>query len=108
MTNTDQAVIVLPLIECTVILAVCGYLLRGYIDRERTPMPLIVATYIGWILSFSLMVFTPLDVYLSHRAQENPETMSQIEKNMNYVLLTWWETCYWGGTFLGYFVIPLM
>lgn len=26
---------------------------------------------------------------------------------MDYVLLGWWDICYWMGTFLGYFVIPL-
>jgi hypothetical protein len=61
-------------------------------------------TLVGWFLSFALVVFLPLDIYLSPR-----EAASAGEGGSgDHVLLSWWAFSYWSGNILGFFVIPLV
>ena len=59
------ALVILPAIECIVLLLMCFYLLWGYADKKRTSICMKVLTVLGWFLSFALVVFLPLDIYIS-------------------------------------------
>lgn len=52
-------------IQLAIILVVCIYLLRGYTDRKQTSIFIQIVVVIGWFLSFSIIVFIPLDIYLN-------------------------------------------
>lgn len=59
----------IPAVESIILLILCIWLLLGYRDKKRTPCSMQMATLFGWFLSFSLIVFIPLDVYLSHKQE---------------------------------------
>jgi hypothetical protein len=60
-------VILIPIIELLALFIFCLYLLWGYADKKRSNYFVQFVTFIGWFLSFSLIVFIPLDIYLSHK-----------------------------------------
>ena len=57
--------IVLPSIETTLVFAITVYLVRKYADLNRTPYVVMLMTVIGWFMGFSMIVFIPLDIYLT-------------------------------------------
>jgi len=60
-------VILIPIVELIALFIFCLYLLWGYADKKRSNHFIQIVTFIGWFLSFSLIVFIPLDIYLSHK-----------------------------------------
>lgn len=60
---------------------------------------------IAWFLSFSVIVFIPLDIYLN----EKYKSFDAEATNRGYALLyDWWAGSYWGSYFLNWVVIPLL
>lgn len=97
--------VVFPTIECIVLLLMCLYLLWGYADKKRTSLCMKLLTLVGWFLSFALVVFLPLDIYMTKQADPGTDDPASGEE---YVLLSWWAFSYWTGNILGFFVIPLV
>lgn len=83
----------------------CFYLLWGYADKKRTTICMRFLTVVGWFLSFALVVFLPLDIYIT-RMPVGPS--GQAESADESVLYSWWALSYWTGNMLGFFVIPLV
>ena len=84
----------------------CLYLLRGYADRKRTSIFIRVLTFVGWFLSFSLVVFLPLDIYMAKKMSLDVATENDVSREP--YLFDWWAFTYWIGNMLSYFVIPLV
>ena len=59
---------------------------------------------IGWFLSFSVIVFIPLDVYLN---QKSDAKIGDFDTKEESYLLGWWKFSYWSSYFLNWLVIPL-
>ena len=116
MEIKDKADLVLiPLIECIILFLMCLYLLRGYADKKRTSLCIKMLTLIMWFLSFSLVVFVPVDVFMSNNMKQfQSDTSSPSSSDdpaasdpSNSYMFEWWAFTYWTGNILGYFVIPL-
>ena len=93
----------------------CLYLLWGYADKKRTSILMKILTVAGWFLSFALVVFLPVDIYLTKaRASISNKNMSPDDPDStegepkDYALIGWWALSYWLGNILGFFIIPLV
>ena len=112
MEIKDKADLVLiPLIECIILFLMCLYLLRGYADKKRTSLCIKMLTVLGWFLSFSLVVFIPVDIFMSNNMKQinsgDDAAGEEKEAEPSY-MFEWWAFTYWAGNILGYFVIPLV
>ena len=56
-----------------ILVAVSIYLMRGYTDKKHTSMFIRVTVVIMWWLSFSPIIFIPLDIYLNELEKEFPD-----------------------------------
>ena len=63
--NNYGEIFIIPFIQCIIILVVAAYLLWGYADRKRTPIFFCLVVLVAWFFSFSVIVFIPLDIFLS-------------------------------------------
>ena len=99
------ALVILPAIECVVLLLMCFYLLWGYADKKRTSLCMKLLTLVGWFLSFALVVFLPLDIYITRMPASTGPSDQGADGS---VLYSWWAFSYWTGNILGFFVIPLV
>ena len=54
----------MPTVEAVVIFIVTLVLVAQYADRSRTPFPVVMFTIISWVMSFSMIMFIPLDIWL--------------------------------------------
>ena len=54
----------IPSFEALIIFFIILYLVREYADRARTPTSVVIFTIISWFMSFSMVMFVPLDIYL--------------------------------------------
>ena len=59
------SLVLVPTVECIVLLLMCLYLLWGYADKKRTSVCIRLLALVGWFLSFALVVFLPLDIYMA-------------------------------------------
>ena len=59
------SLVLVPTVECIVLLLMCLYLLWGYADKKRTSVCIRLVALVGWFLSFALVVFLPLDIYMA-------------------------------------------
>ena len=59
--------ICIPILELLAFFIFCFYLLCGYADKKRSNYFVKILTLIGWFLTLSLIVFIPLDIYLSNK-----------------------------------------
>ena len=58
----------------------------------------------GWFMSFSIIVFIPLDIYLNQKyLQVDPRT-----GNTNGMLYDWWLSSYWSSYLINWLVIPIL
>ena len=54
----------MPTVEAVTIFIVILFLVAEYADRARTPGAVILFTIISWFMSFSMIMFIPLDIWL--------------------------------------------
>ena len=54
----------MPTVEAVAIFIIILFLVAEYADRARTPFAVIVFTIISWFMSFSMIMFIPLDIWL--------------------------------------------
>ena len=54
----------MPTVEAVVIFIVTLFLVAQYADRARTPFAVVLFTIISWVMSFSMIMFIPLDIWL--------------------------------------------
>ena len=60
-----DSVVIIPMFQCIMVLIVSLYMLWGYVDRKNTPCGISLIVLLCWFVSLSLLVFIPLDIYLS-------------------------------------------
>ena len=54
----------MPSLEAVVIFIIALFLVGQYADRARTPFIVVLFTVISWVMSFSMIMFIPLDIWL--------------------------------------------
>ena len=83
-TVSDLLTSQIPAVESIVVLIITIYLVIRFADKKRTPFWCYVLTIFGWSLGFSMIIFVPLDLYLTLK---NGVASSQ--------LIVWWQIFYW-------------
>lgn len=58
-------IMIAPSVEMLLVLIISGLLIRRYVDRKRTSCWVTLLAYVGWFLGFSMIIFIPLDIYLT-------------------------------------------
>lgn len=103
--SIEFSVFLLAIIQCAFIVIVVLYMLWGYTDRKHTPILIQFIVAVAWFLSFSVIVFIPLDIYLN----EKYKSFDDMAKDREYAMLyDWWASSYWGSYVLNWVVIPLL
>jgi len=82
-------------------------MLRGYADRSTTSYCIQFIVLIGWFLSFSVIVFIPLDIYLEEKKKDFPDSYKQDDQEEK-ILFNYWKISYWSSYFLNWIIIPLL
>ena len=59
-----QTEIWMPTVEAVIIFIVILFLVAEYADRARTPTLVVIFTIFSWFMSFSMIMFIPLDIWL--------------------------------------------
>jgi len=95
-------VYIISILEGIVIFIICAYVLHGFTDHKRSSLTTQVIILISWFLSFSIIVFIPLDLYLTHYDVKYYPTASTDGQ-----LFYWWTISYWSSYIINWFVIPL-
>ena len=54
----------MPSVEAVIIFIIILFLVHKYADKARTPFIVVVFTIISWSMSFSMIMFIPLDIFL--------------------------------------------
>ena len=98
--------VILPGIECIILMLICLYLLWGYAERKRTSIFVYLLTLVGWFLSFQLVVFIPLDIFIVRNMESNQSADSDVDQEPK--MHAWWAFTYWIGNALSFFIIPLV
>ena len=62
---------------------------------------------IGWFMSFSVIVFIPLDIYLNEKYSDIDQATGTT-KDEDAILLDYWSISYWSSYILNWVVIPLL
>ena len=62
-------------VQLIAILLVSLYLFWGYADRKRTPLCFGLVIILAWFFSFSVIVFIPLDIFLSNQGDSDQTPM---------------------------------
>ena len=65
VTFNDLLTSQIPVVESVIVLVITVYLVFRFADKKRTPVWCYVLTIFGWFLAFSMIVFVPLDIYLT-------------------------------------------
>ena len=103
----EKSIYYLPAFQTLLLVIISLYLLRGYADRQTTSYFIQFTVLIGWFLSFSVIVFIPLDIYVNEKEKEYPDSKQQDDLEESY-LLSYWKISYWSSYFLNWIVIPLL
>ena len=64
-TLSDLLTSQIPAVESIVVLILTVYLVIRFADKHRTPFWCYLLTIFGWALGFSMIIFVPLDIYLT-------------------------------------------
>ena len=75
-----------------------AFVIRIYASPKARSHVLVVA-FIGWYITFSVIVLLPIDVANARLGQPNSRAY--------HVLHTLWESSYWSLIMLGYVALPL-
>ena len=62
-----QSVIIVPTLQSLFVFATTLYMICGYVDKKRTGWFTTIIVFLSWYISFSVIVFIPLDIYLSSK-----------------------------------------
>jgi hypothetical protein len=87
-------------IEAILVFMATLCIVNKYADRQRTPFVVKAATVMGWFAGFSMIVFVPLDIYVTLTKSGGD--------NAAYLLTVWWTTYYWSSFILNWTIFPFM
>jgi len=62
---------------------------------------------IGWFVSFCVIVFIPLDIYLNAKYTDIGQARGK-DKEEDFLLLQWWSMSYWSAYILNWIIFPLL
>lgn len=90
-----DSVVVIPMFQCVLLFIISLYMLWGYVDRKNTSIIISLIVLVCWFVSLSLLVFIPLDIYLSSGSVQE-------------TLLPYWTLTYWGSNLVCWLILPLL
>ena len=108
MSGIEASVFIWSTFQCVIILMVILYLLWGYANRKQNNMCYIFVVVVGWFMSFSVIVFIPLDIYLNSKYTNFEDEATGTTATEDALLLDYWIASYWSSNFLNWIVIPLL
>ena len=92
-------------VQCALILVFCIYMVRGYADPKQTPLIVYIIVIGGWFISFSVLVFIPLDIYLTEKYEWAKDDSAPGD---GHILFDYWAISYWSSYLFNWLIIPII